>query len=177
MRGTSAPHTYQSTPRLSRTTATGSPALVFTHWTISSLNFGSGVAVGAVVGVAVREAVGETVGEAVGDAPIPDTAADDSGVDVGETAVAVATATLLTSALATVSGRTSAVAGGDDASAPAEPTLLENADGAAWAELAALIASTRESNAQPVKVRLTAPMVVVSFRVVNSLLVLLRGDT
>ena len=173
MRGTSAPHTYQSTPRLSRTTATGSPALVFTHWTISSLNFGSGVAVGAVVGVAVREAVGE----AVGDAPIPDTAADDSGVDVGEAAVAVTTAALLTSALATVSGRTSAVAGGDDASAPAEPTLLENADGAAWAELAALIASTRESNAQPVKVRLTAPMVVVSFRVVNSLLVLLRGDT
>jgi len=155
--------------------------LVFTHWTIFSLNFGCGVAVGAVVGVAVGDVVGEAVGgvveEAVGDAPAPDTATDDKGVAVGGALVAVATAmALLTSALATVSGRASAVIDGDDASARVEPALMENAADAAGTELAALIASTRESNAQPVKVRLTAPMVVVSFRVVNNVWVLLRGD-
>ena len=62
MRGTSSPHTYQSTPRVSRTIATGSPAFVVTHCTMSSLTVwvvaadaalasGAGVAPGVAVGV------------------------------------------------------------------------------------------------------------------------------
>ena len=150
MRGTSSPHTYQSTPRASRTIATGSPAFVFTHCTMSSLTVW-------------------VVGDAV---PASGVAVGVGAMTVGATVVDVGALWRVAPVDAWGSASVAArLAMGTDMAVSVRASFVA----ASWANWAALDASTWDIQPQPASVRLTAPTAVVTWSERIKLLASLRG--